>query len=68
MIDVSRKLSLDQWRKNEGVEDEDAFMELLGTYVYDSVCPPLCTSCDMVEPDGHCQHGHPSVLLEAGLI
>lgn len=30
--------------------------------------PALCEDGCMVEPDGECQHGHPSVLVDAGLI
>jgi hypothetical protein len=42
--------------------DEDQLAE----WVYDSVCEATdgCT----VEPDGTCEHGHPSWLLRLGLI
>jgi len=34
----------------------------------DSVVPACCSEgCD-TEPDGHCEHGFPSVLLEMGMI
>ena len=30
---------------------------------------PVCCDCGaMVEPDGHCEHGNPSVLLAKSLI
>lgn len=34
----------------------------------DSVVPARCDEGCMVEPDGTCEHGGKSVLLEAGLI
>jgi hypothetical protein len=36
--------------------------------VYDSIVPACCSDGCMVEPDGSCEHGHPSVLLLMGLI
>ena len=33
-----------------------------------SVIPACCKMGCMVEADGHCQHGHPSILLYNGLI
>jgi len=35
--------------------------------VHDSVVPACCSGGCMVEPDGHCSHGHPSAL-EAALM
>jgi hypothetical protein len=34
----------------------------------DSVVPTRCPEGCEVEPDGECPHGHPSVLVAAGLI
>lgn len=34
----------------------------------DSIIPACCSEGCEVEPDGHCEHGHPSVLLEMGMI
>jgi len=34
----------------------------------ESVVPACCSDGCMVEPDGTCPHGCPSVLLECGLI
>jgi hypothetical protein len=36
--------------------------------VLDSVQPALCEEWCEVEPDGHCQHGHPSVAVALWLI
>ena len=34
----------------------------------DSIVPACCSEGCEVEPDGHCEHGCPSVLLAYGLI
>jgi len=34
----------------------------------DSIVPACCSQGCQVEPDGYCEHGHPSVLLFNGLI
>lgn len=65
---MSERLTLREWRKREGLLDADAYLEALTEYTHDSICPVLCTECDPVEPDGTCEHGHPSVLIAAGLI
>jgi len=62
-------VTLDQWRKEEGLLDEDEFLNRIQELVIDSMCPVLCEEgCGDVEPDGHCRHGHPSVLIAAGLM
>lgn len=59
-------LTLKQWLKQNGYASlEQAladFSELDGLY------PALCSEDCSVEPDGHCPHGAPSLLLAAGLI
>lgn len=34
----------------------------------DSLVPACCDEGCEVEPDGHCEHGHPSVLIKMGMI
>lgn len=34
----------------------------------EAIVPACCDSHCLVEPDGYCEHGHPSVLLELRLI
>ncbi len=34
----------------------------------DGTCPACCKEGCIVEPDGECEHGCPSVLIAAGLI
>lgn len=45
------------------VVDEVDYDELM-----DSVVTACCVHRCQVEPDGHCEHGNPSVLLQMGLI
>jgi len=60
------RLTLQEWLRQNGyssVEEALAdFSEL------DDVYPALCSHDCQVEPDGHCPHGEPSLLLAAGLI
>lgn len=65
---TGRRLSIEEWKLLEGIKSEDQLMERLEDVNYEGTCPPLCDTCDPVEPDGICQHGHPSVLLALGLI
>ena len=65
---IGRRLSLEEWKHQEGIETEERLMERLESINHDGTCPPLCSTCDDVEPDETCQHGHPSVLLALGLI
>lgn len=34
----------------------------------DDLYPAICTEDCQVEPDGHCPHGAPSLLLALGMI
>ena len=45
---------------------EEPSLEQLEDWVYDSVCES--TDGCIVEPDGICEHGHPSWLLYLGMI
>jgi hypothetical protein len=44
------------------------FMENGMDSVMDSVVPACCKHGCMVEPDGYCEHGNPSMLIANGLI
>ena len=46
----------------------DTVGELLEQYATEACVPACCEDECEVEPDGECPHGHPSILLEAGLI
>lgn len=60
------KVSLEEWFKTNGYSDIEEVIEALSED--DSVCPALYGEGCVVEPDGTCPHGAPSVLLELGLI
>jgi hypothetical protein len=56
----------DDWYSHE-VESLDApDLQTLMEWMDEGVCE--ATDGCLVEPDGHCSHGHPSWLLELGLI
>lgn len=61
-------LSLDAWRKREGLTDADAFLAYLRAASDDAICATLCTEGCEVECDGSCEHGHASVMLAVGVI
>ena len=61
----TKTLSIQEVAEHYGyTEPEEFLVEACG----DSVVPSLCELGCEVEPDGHCEHGHPSVLLVMGLI
>ena len=62
-------MNVGDWKKLS----EDDQLAILQEAVYDGDCPVLCKckdgDCgDEVEPDGHCEHGCPSILLAVGII
>jgi hypothetical protein len=46
----------------------EASGQTLEELVFESVVPACCSDGCEVEPDGTCEHGHPSVLLAMGVI
>ena len=54
-------ISSDEAIENAGYEDVLDFQ-------FESVVPACCSYGCMVEPDGTCEHGFDSVLLDLGLI
>ena len=61
---MSDKISVNEALGFDPDDNPEAFEEV----IMDSVVPACCSSGCQVEPDGHCEHGHPSVLLELGII
>lgn len=64
--DMNDALSVDEALERdgytlEGLMEDSLFDRIIGV---PTVCPEGCE----VEPDGHCQHGFPSILLAAGMI
>lgn len=62
------RLSLKEFREQEGLEDEAQFIAQMSRFVHDGVAPALCVDACDVEPDGRCEHDCPSVLIAAGFI
>jgi hypothetical protein len=62
------RITLNDWRRREGLLDADKFEARLITLSTDSIVPVLCVEgCD-VEPDGRCEHKCPSIMLALGVI
>jgi hypothetical protein len=58
-------VSVDSLADDYGYDDVSEF---LTNECNDSIVPACCSEgCD-VEPDGRCEHGHPSALLAMGVI
>lgn len=77
------RISLKQFCENEGIElvpseknpgkfkrldEQPQLMAYVEPLVTDGVCPALCDEGCEVEPDGHCEHDAPSLLIALGLI
>lgn len=62
------RLTLKEFRKREGLEDQEDFDKYIKNLIFDSICPALCEDGCEVEPDGMCEHGMPSILRVLRLI
>ncbi len=60
------KISLEEWLTLNCYSNTQEVLEALS--VDDTTCPALCDEECVVEPDGTCPHGAPSILLALGLI
>jgi hypothetical protein len=49
------------------IRDCDKAMAAVGAMVIDSIAPACCDEGCVVEPDGECEHGCPSILLALGI-
>lgn len=61
-------MTLAEWRTEMGLTEESAWEEWLQENGLEAVIPALCSDGCEVEPDGYCEHGHPSVLIAAKLL
>ena len=60
------QITLQEWLKQNGYSSAE---EALAEYSeLDDTYPALCSEDCQVEPDGHCPHGAPSLLLAMGMI
>jgi hypothetical protein len=60
------KITLKEWLAQNGYSTAH---EALAEYSeLDDTYPAICSEDCQVEPDGHCEHGAPSLLLALGLI
>lgn len=61
----ARRLTLQEVADNN---DCNTISDLLDEYGLESVVPACCSEECQVEPDGHCEHGFPSILVDLGII
>lgn len=62
---MAHRIELEDLIESEGfVSLED----LLADASNRNSCPALCSDGCETEPDSHCEHGHPSAMLAAGVI
>ena len=60
------QITLIEWLKRH---DYTSLDQALADYSkLEDAYPAMCTEDCQVEPDGHCPHGAPSLLLAAGMI
>jgi hypothetical protein len=60
------QITLKEWLRVNGYKNAQ---EALAEYSeMDDVYPAICSEDCQVEPDGHCPHGAPSLLLALGMI
>jgi len=60
------KITLKEWLAANGYASAQDALEEYSEM--DDSYPAICDEECMVEPDGHCPHGAPSLLLALGLI
>ncbi len=62
---MANRIKVRELRAREGAETEEDFDKLLGDCVMGvRDTPALCSEGCEVEPDGACEHGFPSLLVE----
>lgn len=62
---MAKRIKLKRLAEDYGYDDVNSFLE---EECSDSVVPALCEDGCEVEPDGTCEHGHPSPLIALGII
>jgi hypothetical protein len=64
------RISADETLENEGVDptNEDSVFSFVRHSSFEATAPACCSEGCIVEPDGTCHHGCPSVLLVIGMI
>ena len=63
------RMNLKAWMVEQGIDSKEELYEMAQTFSDDASGPAVCSEgCDCIEPDGHCEHGAPSLLLVLGLI
>jgi hypothetical protein len=63
------RISATEALENEGFSDTPESLEAFArNALFDATSPACCSEGCIVEPDGTCSHGCPSILIALGLI
>lgn len=65
---MAERIRARQYFEDIGCTTEDERLAELERIAADSIAPALCSDECEVEPDGECEHGHPSILVALGMI
>ena len=63
---MAKRISVIAVAQERGYDSVDAY--IASGELEDSIVPACCEDGCEVEPDGKCEHGHPSVLLALEVI
>ena len=62
------RITMKQLLEDNGFESVNELIQDPEFNGFDGVAPAMCSEGCIVEPDGECPHGCPSVLIEMGVI
>lgn len=63
------RISATEALENEGFSDTPESLEAFArNALFDATSPACCSEGCIVEPDGACSHGCPSILIALGMI
>jgi hypothetical protein len=63
------RISATEALENEGFSDTPESLEAFARHaLFDATSPACCSEGCIVEPDGTCSHGCPSILIALGMI
>ncbi len=62
------QMTMHEFRVFHSIENGTDMMEAMEQWSTDSVVPAVCSQGCEIEPDGHCEHGCPSIMIRMGVI
>lgn len=60
------KISIEETLEIHGLDPDIKKLHIL--LAFESIVPACCDEGCEVEPDGTCEHGNPSILIELGIM